>query len=72
MLFNGIAVSFNENLFLALIFFPNLIQEINSIKPQRIMKKLNSNLAVVKSIVTVFDNRKQPKRSTSTFFCTRF
>jgi hypothetical protein len=72
MSLNGIMMSLNENLFLALIFFPNLIQEINSIKPQNIMKKLNSNLAVIKSIVTVFDNRKQPKRSTSTIFCTRF
>jgi hypothetical protein len=69
-------MSFIENLFLALIVFANLIQQKNKIllilEPQPIMKKLHSNLAVVKSTVIIFDNRKQPKRSTSTIICTRF
>jgi hypothetical protein len=59
-------MSLIENLFLALIFFANLIQQKNKIllilKPQPIMKKLNSNLAVAKSTITVFDNRKQKEK----------
>jgi hypothetical protein len=56
-------MSLNENLFLALIFFANLFQQKNKIllnlKLPTTMKKLHSNLAVVKSTVTVFENSKQ-------------
>jgi hypothetical protein len=75
MSFNGIAMSLNENLFLALIYFATLIQQKNNnvliLKLQSIMKKLHSNLAVVKSTVSVFDNneQKEKKGTLYSFFC---
>jgi hypothetical protein len=53
-------------------FNPTKTKTLLILKPQPIMKKLHSNLAVIKSTVIIFDNRKQPKRSTSTIICTRF